>query len=264
MVLRFDVDVGKMLQYLESKRDESAGGSPITLTHVAVKAVALTLMEMSFLKGHVVNGTFYAAKQSSVAVSMSVELADADSAVVTIGSADKISVSAIAKEARKLTAACVANNDGSSDVQSSLLSYVSDMCATISRIAIGKYGICIPGLPCSGSTPFPYGSATVIRMITTDASDADIDLTLIPDMSDSSCPVTVTIGGVKLIPHQKDRQQAIPAHHHDKYSSDHNKMRFKQMLKVTVCIDSHAASLQQAQRFVSKLKEHMNSPRSLD
>lgn len=259
MVLRFDVDVGKMLQYLESKRDTATGAAPITLTHVAVKAVALTLLEMPFLKGHVVNGTFYAAKQSSVAVSMSVEVGETDTAVVTIASADKISVSAIAKEARKLAGACAAQNDAGTDTESSFLSYIFDICASIGRIATGKYGIYIPGLTSRGSVPFPYGSATVIRMITTDASDAEIDLTLIPDMSDSSCPVTVTIGGVKLIPHQKDRQLVTHQHH-----STDNKMRFKQMLKVTVCIDSHAASLQQAQRFVSKLKEHMNAPRSLE
>ncbi|CAE7476697.1 unnamed protein product [Symbiodinium microadriaticum] len=269
MVLRFDMDVGRMLNYLESKRDDTS--TMVTLTHVVVKAVALTLDEMPYLQGRVVNGAFYPCrKHSQVAVSMSVEVGDTDTAVVTISNADKRSVGDIAKESKKLAIVCASQSDSGRGLNHS---FVGDIWASICRVASGKYGIFLPGLFVRESVPFPYGSASVIRMITSDATDAEIDLAVFPDMTDSSCPVTVTIGGVKLIPHQKDQKQLTAVSgrraggnnstHQLSLSGDH-KVRFKQMLKVAVCIDSHAASLQQAQRFVSKLKEHMNSPRSLD
>ena len=250
-----------MLTYLESKRDESAH---ITLTHVVVKAVALTLDEMPFLQGRCINGSFYSCrKHPQVAVSMSAEVGEMDTAMVTITNADRRSVSDIAREAKNLAAVYAA--DVSVGGRASNHSFLGDIWALVGRVASGKYGILTPGIFTRESVPFPYGAASVIRMITTDAADAEIDLAVFPDMTDSSCPVTVTIGGVKLIPHQKDNNQVQTSGRGGQHrSSTDQKVRFKQMLKVAVCIDTHAASLQQAQRFVSKLKEHMNSPRSLD
>jgi hypothetical protein len=71
----------------------------------------------------------------------------------------------------------------------------------------------------------------------------------VPSMIDSSTPITVTIGGIRLQPQldpQDKKLGAIP------------------VLNVAVSIDSAAGSLSEGKRFCSRLQQLMNNPALLD
>jgi hypothetical protein len=67
MVIRFPVDLSKLLRYLEGKREET--GVEVTFTHLAIKAAAVSVSETTSLNGHVLYGYFYKSKTAGCAFS---------------------------------------------------------------------------------------------------------------------------------------------------------------------------------------------------
>lgn len=56
-MIRFPVDLSKLLRYLDGKREET--GIEVTFTHLAIKAAAVAVSETPSLNGHMLYGYFY-------------------------------------------------------------------------------------------------------------------------------------------------------------------------------------------------------------
>ena len=68
-------------------------------------------------------------------------------------------------------------------------------------------------------------------------------------MTDSSCPITVTIGGIRLQPTLDPQDKKLGA---------------SRVLNVAISIDSAAGSLAEGKRFCARLQHLMNNPALLD
>jgi hypothetical protein len=109
-----------------------------------------------------------------------------------------------------------------------------------------QLGLSIPVL---GVVPFPLGVATIITSPNA-SGDADIDIALIPNntIDATSTPITVTIGGIRVLA-TIDADRKLHASH---------------ALNVCVTVDTRAGSLIETRRFCSKLQSYMNDPFLLD
>lgn len=94
-------------------------------------------------------------------------------------------------------------------------------------------------LPLFGIAPFPLGHCVVITS-PNGTGDADIDVAAIPqgDGAGSSAPITLTIGGIRVLA-SIDADRKLHASH---------------ALNVCVTVDSRAASLIETRKFCSRLQ----------
>jgi hypothetical protein len=247
MLVRFNVDLTKFLRYLETSRAEYA--TEITVTHVAAKAVAVALSEIPNLNGHVIGGDFYQSRSSGVDVSVSLELFENETVVIKLDNADAKPIDYIATEMQTRTQELRDGTNVSYSRKARLLGLLPPFLSGYLRHFIntlgGKYGISLPLL---GVVGFPHGAATIVTLPSKEASDHEIDIAMISSMTDSSTPIVVTIGGVRLAPIlDQDR----------KLSSMH-------VLNVAISIDNNAGSLAEGKRFAARLQQLMNSPSLLD
>ena len=96
LLVRFSIDLGRLLRYLEQRREET--GVEITITHLAVKGAALAISEIANLNGHVINGDFYKSRTKGVDIGVSMELFENETVVVKVSEADFKPVDYIADE----------------------------------------------------------------------------------------------------------------------------------------------------------------------
>jgi hypothetical protein len=110
------------------------------------------------------------------------------------------------------------------------------------RFIGGGLGINIPFL---GISAYPLG---VCSVITLPGGDSDVDICVLPDMTDSSTPVTVAIGGIRMQPtlDSDKKLSAIP------------------VLNISVTIDCNAGSLAEGRKYCARLQQFMNNPALLD
>merc|ERR1712000_381124 len=94
---------------------------------------------------------------------------------------------------------------------------------------------------------YPHGACTVVTIPSKDSSDNDVDIAMLPNMSDTATPITITIGGVKLQP-MLDQERKLAASH---------------VLNVAVAIDTNAGSLAEG-KFANRVQQLMNTPALLD
>jgi len=247
MLVRFTVDMGRLLRYLEGRREGS--GVEITVVHIALKAAAVALSEIPDLNGHVIGGDFYYSNSAGVDVSMSLEMSDNDTVMMKVEHADSKPVDYIADEIKKRTIDLQEGKDVSVQRKARLLGMFPPVVAGVIRkflnIVGGKWGISIPLL---GIVGFPHGACTVVTIPSKDSSDNDVDIAMLPNMSDTATPITITIGGVKLQP-MLDQERKLAATH---------------VLNVAVAIDTNAGSLAEGKKFANRVQQLMNTPALLD
>ena len=118
MVIRFPVDLSKLLRYLDSKRDET--GVDVTFTHLAIKAAAVAINETPTLNGHMLFGSFYKSKSRGIDVSVSIESPSKETVMMKIVDAEVKPPEYIADEFRERGKAMVNNttSNGSGDLLS--------------------------------------------------------------------------------------------------------------------------------------------------
>lgn len=80
------------------------------------------------------------------------------------------------------------------------------------------------------------------------APEHDLSITLVPQMTDSTSPITVSIAGVSIHP-GVDKEKKLSATH---------------VLSLSVAIDTNAASLAHGRKFCSRLQHYLNNPMLLD
>jgi hypothetical protein len=267
MVLRFPVDLGKLLRYLDNKREES--GFEISPTHIAIKAVGMTFADMPRMNGNILFGYFYRSKAAGVDVSVSVDISEKYTAMVKLVDTDVKPLEYIAnelqmrsKEIRTHASNVASASQGGSASSSSsvaskenLLEVIKDFLPILHikfqqlRDYIGSsLGISIPKL---GVIAFPYGVCSIMTCPNRDGSDADIDIAVVPsevNSSASSAPVIVSIGGIRVLP---------------AFDSD-RKLIANPVLNLAVSIDTSIGSLTECRRFCSKLQAYLNNPNLLE
>jgi hypothetical protein len=247
MLVRFSADLGRLLRYLESRRESS--GVEITVSHIALKAAAIALSENSKLNGHMISGEFYSSVSKDVNVSMSLDRADLPSVMMKVDHADLKPIDYIADEIKRREKDMKDGKDMAWHRTVSLVGMLPQVVsgAVLRALSVvgGRYGITIPFL---GIVGFPHGVCTVITIPSKDASDGEIDVALIPSASDTAAPISITIGGVRLQP---------------VFDQD-NKLAATHVVNVAIAVDSNAGSLGDAKRFSARVQQLMNSPNLLD
>ena len=76
----------------------------------------------------------------------------------------------------------------------------------------------------------------------------DMAVSLVPQMTDSTAPITVSISGVTLLP-SIDKEKKVSA---------------TKVLNLSVAIDTNAGSLANGRRFCARLQHYLNNPMLLD
>ena len=100
-------------------------------------------------------------------------------------------------------------------------------------------------IPLLGITPYPRGVCTIITL---PGGDADVEVCVLPDMSDTTTPVTVAIGGIRVQP---------------SFDAD-KKLTAAPVLNISVTIDCNASSLADGRKYCARLQQYMNNPTMLD
>lgn len=257
LVVRFPVDLGKLLSFITTKREQSAKDEntlEFTLTHVCIKSAAMVLNEMSGLNGYVIFNNFYRKKTAGVDISVSVDTTEKDSVMVKIEDADLKPLDYIADELQKkskLLRKPKSELPPPSDFaeKKAKLFDILPLPIVLQLEGFIKFlGVSLGiDLPEFGINKFPLGVCTVITSPNREG-DADVDIALIPHMTDSSTPITITIGGIRVLP---------------TFDSD-RKLTAAPVLNIAVSIDTKSCSLVEGRRFCAKLQSYLNSPNSLE
>mmetsp|Transcript_30184 Transcript_30184/g.65023 ORF Transcript_30184/g.65023 Transcript_30184/m.65023 type:complete len:475 (+) Transcript_30184:3-1427(+) len=247
-VVRIPVDLGHLLRYLDSKRQDS--NIDVTITHITVKACAAVLSEMPALNGHVVDGAFYRAGQGQgergVDVSWSLDLSESESVLLKVCDADVKSVDAITTEIVKRGKSL---REEYKRPQSSLRSRLLDLLtpAMAQRVdsflqQLGTLGVAIPALDV---VAFPAGVCAVITSPSMEG-DVDVDLSIIPGAS--APPFIVSIGSVRVLASLNAERNLTGA----------------PVLNYSVSVDNRAASAAECRKFCARLQKYLRSPSLLE
>lgn len=247
MIIRFPVDLGKLLRYLDSKRGES--GLEITLTHIAMKAAATVIGETPSINGYVVMGNFYRSKTYGASISVSVDISERDSAMVKIDDADVKPVNNLAEElqghSKMLREKGVPRWENATPINEKLKKLlpptVSFLLETILLYLGNHLGLSIPFF---GIKPFPFGVCSIITSPNREG-DIDVDISMIPNACPT--PITITIGGIRIIPSIEPNGKIVAS----------------PALNIAVAIDSTACSLIEGRKFCARLQGYMNEPQKM-
>jgi hypothetical protein len=285
-VVSFPVNLPKILKYLETKRDET--GVEISPTHIAIKAAAVAIRDTPAINGHTMFGAFYASPSKGVDVSITAVSATRETMLLKIIDAEEKTVDNIASElrirARALGGSDSMNTDNnsssnsgnssSSNISSSSSSTTSGENVAAAHLAdrwlkrrasilrsipnMMRYyvergldflgsslGLSIPVL---GVQAFPLGVCCIVSAPNSGGSEMDTSLCLVPDFVDSSIPVHITLGGVRM----QASQDA------DK------KITLSPVLNVSVAFNTRAAPLSDCRKFCSRMQYYMEHTELID
>jgi acyl-CoA-binding protein len=267
VLVQFSVDLGKILRYVEGKREEY--GMDITLTHVVAKAAANALRQCQDLNGRIIGNTFYRNKSKAIDISVSADYSDM--IAVKINSADNKALGSLAEELqaksrsvrRALTSGAGAGGGQKAAAGTKVLGggpssrmgiildaapyFVSYTIRYTLRLFASYYGMSFPSL---GITPYPHGACNIIATPRDgnriDGIEIDVGVMMIPetDGTISSPPVVITIGGISL-------KTSIEQEMGDK------KISAAPVLNLAVSVDSRAVGFARGRQFVTILQEFM-------
>jgi len=249
VVVRFPVDLGKLLRYVDVKHKES--GVDITLTHVAIKAAAATIQEFPFLNGYMVGGDFYTSRSKGIDISVSTDASEAESVGLLLHNVDTKPLHCLADEvqaeSRQLLMACHGKGSPTSQYAGRVLALLpAGLGAALARFfsMLGsEYGLNIEAL---GAVPYPLGVCSIITAPHKgeESIDLDINLAMIPSANAATQPpVVITIGGVSI-------RTTVDAD---------RKVSGVPVLNMCVAIDSRACSLVESRKFCARFQQMMTT-----
>lgn len=249
LVMRFPVDLARLLMYLDSKRADSE--LEMTFTHIVVKAVGLVLLEMPSLNGHVVFGSFYRSKAKGVDVSVSLDVSEKETVAVKIEDVDAKPLECVSDEilgfGKTLRSGGELPNRPDKffkRLDELLPTFMSTFLKRLLYNLGAKVGL---SLPVVGIIPYPLGVCTIINSPNLNKEE-DMDLAVISDLGDACAPITVTMSGMR----------ANPAIDSDK------KISAAPVLNFSVAMSTYAASVTEMRRFCGRLQELLNDPNLID
>ena len=265
VIVQLSVELGKLLRYVESKREEY--GMDVSLTHVVTAAAAKSLFSFQSLNGCIIGNQFYRSRNTSIALSVSAE--NSDMIAVKIEDAQAKAINVIADELQaksrsvrraittgagagggeKAVAGTSASGGGPASRAGIILEAmpygINYGVRYLLRLAASYYGMSFPGL---GIMPYPHGTCNIITAprdpSRPDALELDVGVMMVPDSDGavSSPPVVITIGGISL-------KTAL--------DSD-RKPTATPVLNLAVSIDCRAVGFAQGRQFASVLQSHLN------
>ena len=171
VVVRFAADLGKMLRYIDSKRDEVV---KVSLTHLTVKAAGHVFhTSCQSLRGHVIGGRLYRQQSDAVDISVSADVSDIDTVAIKICNVQSKALEVIADELKfkgeNLRRATAARRRGTSQVDregsrrdqilSVLPASLADFCVFFLDFFGARYGASLPAL---GVVGYPLGICSVV------------------------------------------------------------------------------------------------------
>ena len=244
MIIRFPVDLGKLLRYLDSKRGES--GKEMTLTHIAMKAAAMVIGETPSINGYVVMGNFYRSKTYGASISVSVDINERDSAMVKIDDADVKPIDYLAEElqshSKVLRDKGLPRWENATPINGKLKKFLPPTISYVLETFLFYLGNHLGlSIPLFGIKPFPFGVCSIITSPNREG-DIDVDISMIPNVCPT--PITITIGGIRIIPSIESNGKIVAS----------------PALNIAVAIDSTACSLIEGRKFCARLQGYMTEP----
>jgi pyruvate/2-oxoglutarate dehydrogenase complex dihydrolipoamide acyltransferase (E2) component len=208
--------------------------------------------------GHIIGEDYYPSRASGVDISVSLETSSGDSTFLKVVDADRKPLAYIANEMITRTNSL---RDGTNDTlaQTQKVSQIVNLLPNIFGYyvkwgfsKIGSYGFTVSALGIEG---FPHGVCTVVsvpRSADKQSGEAppehEMSVSLVPQMTDSTAPITVSIAGVSLLP-SVDKEK---------------KVTVSKVLSLSIAIDTNAGSLANGRRFCARLQHYLNNPMQLD
>ena len=250
IVYRFPVELGRLAMYLEQKIQEKE--LDITFTHVVVKAVAMVIQEIPSINGHLIMSDFYPAKSRRVDVSLSVDANLSQTVTYKIEDADIKPIEYIADEilqkSQAIRANAAAGEIGQDQHLPTFMKKVKEILPSFlflsmqhyaHRFAI-RYGV---NVPIFGIKRFRYGVCTIVSSPSVDG-ETDMDLAYLPDHTETSAPITVTMGGIRILPSVDPERKVLGT----------------PVLNFSVCLNTRAVSINEGKAFCSRLQQFLNDP----
>jgi hypothetical protein len=248
VTLRFPLDLGKLLHYIELKKVET--GIEIKLTHLATKAAGMVLKEMPSIRGYLINGKFYRSRENQVDVSVSAEVKEHYTTLFKITNVDSKSLDAIAEEMYSaisaFKAAIVANSIG---IQKRILNYFPLILQQHVKSFFDYLGHDL-GLKISylGIESHPFGMCSIVTSLERDG-EGDLDIVVTPEQNvRGSPPIVVTVGGIRVQP-SLDTERKISG---------------SPVINAAVSVNCKAVSITEARKFSYKFQQLLNTPSNLD
>ena len=266
MIVRFPVDLGKLLHYLDLKREET--GIDISPTHITLKAISMAYNDLPKLNGHLLfNNNFYLSKSNNIDLSVSIDIIDKYTLLLKINDTELKSLEYIAyelstraKELRTIASNASktakenltnsANNSNKTVIQKirEFLPIIKLKLQQFGQFVGSNFGISLPKL---GIVAYPYGICSVMTSPNRDGSDADLDIALLSSsssISTTTAPIIVTIGGIRVLSSFDSERKLIAT----------------PVLNYAIAIDTRIGSLTECRKFCSKLQLYLNNPSLLD
>jgi len=249
-VVKMPIDLGKLTRYLKSKREET--GVEVTLTSLAVKAAGLAIKhtENGALNGHTFMGAFYPSQVGGVDVSVTTEMGENTMATFKVVDAERKPVDYISTELRKkkqeLQSGSAADGSVRAKLRAALPQLLSNKFDDAMEFVGTTLGVSVPAL---GIEAHPLGVCTILYTapIIKD-QESSVDVTFTPNFEESSAPLHITIGGVRMVTGVDDKQQ----------------VKVTPMLSVSIAVNSKAVSIGEARMMSARFHEYMSDPGVLD
>ena len=287
-VYRFNVDMGRVEEFLNNQQQRAGPGISLTAVHVVVKAVGVALDDMRHMHGVLLSDRLYRAPNSPVNISFSESSGAGDHDGIFLHHVHDVSssaatVTAIAREASGEKQHHGANYSGAR-LFLRLIHPFLPTCIT-DQILVFLNNALIACLLVLGVDVCPFGAARVVSVLTRDdrssgdtsrnsissvtplsggeMKENEIDYSVLPMTASVTpsrrgvCVPTVTVslgyGGVKFIPVQHQEKKIV---------------RKFRVINVAVSLhevltSSPGCTLQERQDFIAKLKSLLNNPQQL-
>ena len=265
-VLRFHVELKRLLRYLEAKRAET--GVELTATHVVIKAVAIALRRdrerargRPSMVGRIVLGRFFPTRSIDVSHAFTVEGgvgngADDEVILTKVEIADVKPIECIAAELRHAADEAAAG-PGPADamarasLRAALPAMLRPCAERVLGFVGGELGISLPRL---GVRSHPSGAVLVVTPpgaresgSGTCAADMDIDLTG-GATTGSGAPIVIVITGIRL---------------QSGYTKE-QRMTARPALHLAASIDLRAGSIARARRLFEDVAHLLSEPSQID
>mmetsp|Transcript_12621 Transcript_12621/g.20484 ORF Transcript_12621/g.20484 Transcript_12621/m.20484 type:complete len:1127 (+) Transcript_12621:89-3469(+) len=287
-VYRFNVDMGRVEEFLTEQQMRVGSGVSLTAVHVVVKAVGVALDEMRHMHGVLLDDSLYRAPRSSVDVSFSESSGAGDHNGILLHHVHDVSspaatITSIAREASGEKQQHGANYSAVRlflrAIRPFVPTFVADQLLVYMNDALVAFFITL------GVDVQPFGAARVISVLAKDEGagnettrnsitatsplnngdmkEDEIDFSVLPMMSNvaparrgvclPSVTVTLGYGGVKFVPVQHQEKKIV---------------RKFRVINVAVSLhevltSSPGCTLQERQEFIAKLKSLLNNPKTL-
>eukprot|EP01101_Sappina_pedata_P008504 TRINITY_DN4732_c0_g1_i1.p1 TRINITY_DN4732_c0_g1~~TRINITY_DN4732_c0_g1_i1.p1 ORF type:complete len:304 (-),score=103.24 TRINITY_DN4732_c0_g1_i1:54-965(-) len=235
-----ECDMTNALEYIQKLREKT--GKHITVTHVAIKAVALGLREAPSINGRIVLGRFVPFDSIDIGCLVAIEggenLANAKLTKVDLRTIEEIA-DALAERAEKLRKGKDEDFNKANQLLKALPVFLIRPVIYWAGFLASQIGLNLPFL---GVKPFPFGSCLL-----TSVGMMGLDLAFVPFTPFARVPLLVMIGALA--------KKAVVRN---------DEIVIREMLSITSTLDHRFVDGSQAAKLAKKVREVMENPEKFD